>query len=219
MNAIPSPHHDLLDDVLFRPTTDGVAPAAVHAHARRLGQDATGAPALRESVAGRSRAAILLGAGRAIQASGSKLSMSQVAAAAGVAKATLYNHFRTREDVLNSLLMQEIDRVIVAVAHLELSAALTRAATAVSEHPLLEALGAHDLQSLAELGRVDVRSPGWARVAEATDALLRRSGRGGTPTVLRWLSSFVVAPADEDDIRADVEILVHGLPPLRTATR
>jgi hypothetical protein len=43
--------------------------------------------------------------------------------------------------------------------------------------------------------------------------MLQRGGLTGTPTVLRWLSSFITAPADLADIEADVAILVSGLPP------
>jgi hypothetical protein len=85
----------------------------------------------------------------------------------------------------------------------------------VSEHPLLEALGSHDPTALSVLARVDVRSDGWARIAQATDRLLVRHGRRGTPTVLRWLSSFVIAPAEAADIAADVSVLLAGLPPAR----
>jgi AcrR family transcriptional regulator len=160
----------------------------------------------------RSRAAILDGARAAVEANGTKITMAQVAARGGVAKATLYNHFRAREDVLAALLLDEIDRLVAAVSHLELSQALITAAVAVSEHPLLEALGGQDTTALAVLARVDVRSPGWARVAQAVERLLRRSGRAGTPTVLRWLSSFIIAPAEEVDIAADVAVLLSGLP-------
>jgi len=160
----------------------------------------------------RSRTAILDGARRAVEVSGTKITMAQVAAAAGVAKATLYNHFRARDQVLLALLVDEIDRAVAAIAHLDLADALTQAALLVSEHPLLEALAAEDTATLAALARVDVRSDGWIRVAEATESLLNRSGRWGTPTVLRWLSSLVIAPADERDIAADVEVLVAGLP-------
>ncbi len=161
----------------------------------------------------RSRAAILDGARAAVEANGTKITMAQVAARGGVAKATLYNHFRAREDVLAALLLDEIDRLVAAVWPLELSRALTAAAVAISEHPLLEALGGQDTTTLAVLARVDVRSPGWARVAFAVEQLLRRDGRAGTPTVLRWLSSYIIAPADEADIAADVAVLVAGLPP------
>ena len=141
--------------------------------------------------------------------------MAQVATTAGVAKATLYNHFRTREDVLTALLMDELQGLAGSLAGLELDEALTKAATAVSEHPLLEALGGQDMTTLAALARVDVRTPGWALVAEAVERMLVEAGRGGTPTVLRWLSSFVIAPAEDRDIAGDVAVLLAGLPSTR----
>ncbi len=160
----------------------------------------------------RSRAAILLGAARAVEVSGTAVSMTQIAAAAGVAKATVYNHFRSREELLSALLLDQIDQLISDIAPLELSQALRRAALALSEHPLLESLGGDDTATLAILSRVDVRSAGWLRVAEAVEALLARSGRRGTPTVLRWLASFITAPADIVDISEDIDVLVAGLP-------
>jgi len=141
--------------------------------------------------------------------------MAQIAARAGLAKATLYNHYRDREEVLAELLLAEVDELIDAVAHLPLPVALAQAAIAISEHPLLEALGETDAEALSVLARVDVRGAGWARAAQATERLLARRGRRGTPTVLRWLASFVIAPADQDDIAADVAVLVAGLPPIR----
>jgi AcrR family transcriptional regulator len=213
MSATPSRRTDPLTDILLRPTTTGSLSAAAISRARELGQQPSDLPNRAGNALARSRSAILAGAGRAVEVSGTRLSMAQVAAAAGVAKATLYNHFRTREDVLSSLMIAEIDRLIGEVAHLDLPEALSRAALAVSEHPLLEALGGEDTATLAFLARVDVRSIGWKRVAEATDAMLSRTGRRGTPTVLRWLSSFVTAPAEEPDIAADVAVLIAGLPP------
>ena len=114
-------------------------------------------------------------------ANGTKITMSQVAARAGVAKATLYNHYRAREDVLADLLLVEIDSIIAAVEHLSLSAALHRAAVAVSEHPLLEALGAQDSAALSALAMIDVRTAGWARVGQAVDRMLAAPGPSGYP--------------------------------------
>ena len=54
----------------------------------------------------RTRAALLDGARRAVEMSGTKITMAQVAASAGVAKATLYNHFRTRDAVLSALVLR-----------------------------------------------------------------------------------------------------------------
>src|SRR4051794_988350 len=49
---------------------------------------------------GRTRAAVLDGAGRAIEKHGSRrATMADIANLAGVAKGTLYNHFRTKDAV------------------------------------------------------------------------------------------------------------------------
>lgn len=209
----PSRRPDPLVDILLCPTTG--RPLPVPGHGSGGATEAAEPAASRASIARRSKAAILDGARAAVLANGTRVTMAQIAARAGVAKATLYNHYRAREDVLAELLLAEIDELIGSVAHLPLPAALTRAAIAISEHPLLEALGDTDLVALSVLARVDVRSAGWARVAQATERLLARRGRRGTPTVLRWLASFVIAPADPEDVAADVTVLVAGLPPAR----
>src|ERR1022692_2179669 len=104
MTAPSSGRPDPLTEILLRPTAGGSMSAALVARAERLGQ---GAEILVRpgSVLARSRTAILTGAGRAVEVSGTRVSMAQIAAAAGVAKATLYNHFRTREEVLGALLI------------------------------------------------------------------------------------------------------------------
>lgn len=158
----------------------------------------------------RSRGAILAGARKAVLASGTRITMSQVATEAGVAKATLYNHFRTREELLHALLLDEIDGAVEKLGRLELGDALRRAACLVSDHPLLEALGAEP-DVLADLARVDVRSDGWKRIADAVDVILGGYRLRGAPTILRWLSSFIAGPADASDIALDVEILLYGL--------
>ncbi len=205
-------------DALFPTTGSGVAPLGTPSRSAvsRVAASRAVAGASRSAHAmARSRTAILDGARQAVAADGVKITMAQVATTAGVAKATLYNHFRTREDVLTALLMDELQGLAGSLAGLELDEALTKAATAVSEHPLLEALGGQDMTTLAALARVDVRTPGWALVAEAVERMLVEAGRGGTPTVLRWLSSFVIAPAEDRDIAGDVAVLLAGLPSTR----
>jgi AcrR family transcriptional regulator len=138
--------------------------------------------------------------------------MAQVAAAAGVAKATLYNHFRTRDAVLAGLLAAEVETLIEAHGERPLASALVDAATAISEHPVRRALAQLEPAVLAGLGRVDLTVPGWQRARAAVGVLLARESRGGTELVLRWLASFVVSPADRPTIVADVSALLGGLP-------
>jgi AcrR family transcriptional regulator len=160
----------------------------------------------------RTRAALLAGAARAVVKTGTKITMSQVAANSGVAKATLYNHFRTRDAVLGALLEHEVAVLLEGVAHAPLDRALVAAATNVSNQPLLRALAVVEPATLAAIARVDLTADGWRAARDAVKAALQRAGVGGTDIVLRWLASYLLTPADADAIADDVRILLAGLP-------
>ena len=82
------------------------------------------------------RRGLLEGAARAFADNGVRRStMQSIAAAAGVAKATLYNHFRTKDDVARALLAVELDRLT------DLAAAPAETAAPVAE-PALALVGA-----------------------------------------------------------------------------
>jgi AcrR family transcriptional regulator len=197
---------DPLIDALFRPT------AAPLQDASAAPVRVTGTRSRAGNAMNRTRAALLVGARRAVEASGTKITMAQVAAAAGVAKATLYNHFRTREAVLSALLADEIEQLIDRAAGRALPEALETAATALSEHPALRALARHEPATLTALGRVDATAAGWRQARDAVRAAVAAADRGGAGLVLRWLASHVVSPSTPDVIAADVEVLVAGLP-------
>jgi AcrR family transcriptional regulator len=160
----------------------------------------------------RTRAALLDGARRAVEVSGTKITMAQVAAAAGVAKATLYNHFRTREAVLEALLLDEVSALAERAHGQALPEALVAVAEALSDHPLLAKLARAEPGTIAALGRIDRRAEGWRIAAAAVDELLAADGRTGRGLVLRWLASFVVSPAGSDAVAEDVAALVAALP-------
>src|SRR3954466_12889539 len=101
---------DPLFNTLFRPTTLSPVVASA-APVRERGTRTRAGNAM-----DRTRAALMIGAARAVQQSGIRITMAQVAAEAGVAKATLYNHFRTREAVLAGLLSAEGEALIAAHA-------------------------------------------------------------------------------------------------------
>jgi AcrR family transcriptional regulator len=197
---------DPLIDALFRPT------AAPLQDASAAPVRVTGTRSRAGNAMNRTRAALLAGARRAVEASGTKITMAQVAAAAGVAKATLYNHFRTREAVLSALLADEIEQLIDRAAGRALPEALETAATALSEHPALRALARREPATLTALGRVDATAAGWRQARDAVRAAVAEADRGGAGLVLRWLASHVVSPSTPDVIAADVEVLVAGLP-------
>ena len=167
----------------------------------------------------RTRAALLDGARRAVEVSGTKITMAQVAAAAGVAKATLYNHFRTREAVLAALLLDEVRRARRPRGR---QAAGRRAGhappTAISDSPLLRALARVEPGTVAALGRIDRTALGWQRALSGVDAALSGAGRARRRTVLRWLASYLLSPARPAEIAADLAVLLAALPDAPTAT-
>jgi AcrR family transcriptional regulator len=197
---------DPLFDTLFRPTT--VSPLiASAAPVRQKGTHSRAGNAMN-----RTRAALLAGAARAVEVSGTKITMAQVAAAAGVAKATLYNHFRTREAVLAALLEHEVDALVGAQDGKPLGVALVDAAAAIASHPVRRGLARVEPAVLAGLARIDDGAAGWRRARAAVESALAAESRAGTDTVLRWLASFLLSEAELELIAADVAILLTGLP-------
>ena len=197
---------DPLFDTLFRPTT--IAPAIASAAPVR----AAGTRSRAGNAMNRTRSALLDGALHSVEVNGTKITMAQVAAAAGVAKATLYNHFRTREAVLSAVLAAEVARLVDEFAGQPLSDALGGAATALARHPVLRALARIEPATLAALGCVDVSAEGWRTAREGVAAVLATESRGGTDTVLRWLASYVITPASPASVAADLAVVLAGLP-------
>ena len=198
---------DPLFDTLFRPTT--VVPAiASAAPVRERGTRSRAGNAMN-----RTRAALLDGARRAVLVSGTKITMAQVAAAGGVAKATLYNHFRTREAVLAALVVDEVGALASRAAELPLDRALAETAHALATHPALRALARNEPATIAALGRIDLRCEGWRRALDAITAALAAEELGGAELVLRWLASYLLSPAPPTTIADDLAILLAALPP------
>jgi AcrR family transcriptional regulator len=197
---------DPLFDTLFRSTTP--APAVASAAPVR----AAGTRSRAGNAMNRTRAALLDGARRSVEASGTKITMAQVAVAAGVAKATLYNHFRTREAVLSALLADEVTRLVEQFADRPVADALGGAANALARHPLLRALARVEPGTLAAIGHIDVTADGWRSAREGVAAVLATESRGGADTVLRWLASYLLTPDDPEAVAADLVILLAGLP-------
>lgn len=197
-----------LADTLFRPTTLSPVVASA-APVREPGTRSRAGNAMN-----RTRSALMSGAAEAVRSSGTKVTMAQVAMDAGVAKATLYNHFRTRDAVLASLVVHEVQTIIAAQAGKPLAEALADAATRIAEHPVRSGLAHVEPAVLARLGRIDLEAAGWAAASAAVGEALCAAGRGGTDTVLRWLASYVVSPSGRSAILADIAVLMTGLPVL-----
>ncbi len=169
----------------------------------------------------RTRTGLLDGARRAVAQHGTRrTTMNDIAAEAGVAKATLYNHFRTKDDVWAALVEAEVRAVAAECAELDLVDALAHAARRISEHAALRQVA--DAEPAALAGLLARRRPpaaGWRAAEETVRSRLAAAGLSGDDLVLRWLGSHLAAPATPPAIRTAAEALARGLPPDPAADR
>ena len=169
---------------------------------------------------GRTRTAVLDGAARAVAAGGArKTTMADIAAAAGIAKGTLYNHFRTKEAVfaaaLESGIAELADDAAKSAADSGLAAGLSLAAASLSDSPALTRLRA---EPAALLPLVSVGDSGlWTCAREGVARVLAAGGGRcdgvATDLVLRWLVSFAAAAAGDADGSAHVVAACLTPPP------
>jgi AcrR family transcriptional regulator len=167
---------------------------------------------------GRTRAAVLDGAGRAIEKHGSRrATMADIANLAGVAKGTLYNHFRTKDAVYAAALdtgLRILAEECATAAGDELADALALAAERLSTSPPLRRVATDEPAVLASLTAVSTGGE-WDVARDSVRAALAAAGRTtsapAVDVVLRWLVSFVGNPGR--DVEAQAALLAAGLPP------
>ena len=143
------------------------------------------------------RRGLLEGAARAFADNGVRRStMQSIAAAAGVAKATLYNHFRTKDDVARALLAVELDRLTDLAGARPPGEALAALSDALGGHPVLRRLAEVEPDVLAGLLAVD--GDRWAGLRDRLAGALRTDA-DGADLVARWLLGVVVQPGRSID--------------------
>ncbi|MDQ6649886.1 MAG: TetR/AcrR family transcriptional regulator [Actinomycetota bacterium] len=169
---------------------------------------------------GRTRSNVLDGAARSIVKYGSRrTTMADIAALGGVAKATVYNHFRTKPEVYAALAVAEVEALAAECASVlaaeGFAEALARAADRIGGHPVVRRLALDEPAMLAGLAMPSA-APGWQAARAAVCAGLDRAGRSSeAPTldlVLRWLSSHLLWPGGQDELTLAAGLLAAGLP-------
>jgi AcrR family transcriptional regulator len=149
----------------------------------------------------RTRDAVLAGAALGIARYGSRrTTMADIAVLGGVAKATLYNHFRRKADVYVALVEAEVRRIASATTDLaasDLAAALTFAAEQVACHPAVRRLAAEEPEVVAVmLVLTGGEEPSLPR--SSTAAVLAAAGCEARPDrvdlVLRWVAGHLAVP-------------------------
>jgi AcrR family transcriptional regulator len=141
---------------------------------------------------GRTRLGLLAGAARAFAEHGLRRStMQSIAAAAGVAKATLYNHFRTKDEVVAALLAAELDRLIALAAALPLDQALATLSDELGAHPVLRRLAGTEPEVLTAL--LGAEAERWAELIGRLAGALQLDA-DGAELAGRWLLGVVLQP-------------------------
>ena len=164
----------------------------------------------------RTRTAILAAAADCVARNGvRRTTMSEVSSSGGIAKATLYNHFRTKSDLLEGLLLARIDELGDRAAGAgDLAAALRLVAAELAASPALRHVAAEEPEVVAVIAQ-----PGVGRVWDCARSSVAQvlAGTGGrtdaaaVDLVLRWLVTQAVAPADEAQAATAAQLLAGGL--------
>jgi AcrR family transcriptional regulator len=153
---------------------------------------------------GRTRESALRGALAAVEKYGSrKATMGDIALLAGIAKATLYNHFRTREDVYLAVVANEVDSVATAARTKVpegFDVAVAEAARLIGDHVALRKIAAQDPAALAVLATPG-DGPAWTAARTQIAGALSDCGYVDSPAavdvVLRYLASQLLAPSTD----------------------
>jgi AcrR family transcriptional regulator len=164
----------------------------------------------------RTRAAVLDGASRAVEKHGArKATMADIASLAGIAKGTLYNHFRAKEAVYAAALdagIRTLAAECTAAAREDLSDALGIAAERIGSNPALRRIAADEPATLAVL-MTPTDMPLWGLARSAIRDVLVAAGVATSTSsidlVLRWLTSFM-ASAGTDSV-AQANLIAAGV--------
>ncbi|HEX7404903.1 MAG TPA: helix-turn-helix domain-containing protein [Candidatus Nanopelagicaceae bacterium] len=154
----------------------------------------------------RTRSAILEATKKLIAEHGLQVtSMIEIADTAEVSRATLYNHFRSKESVVRGLLESEVTRIL-AIASSEGSAggALARISMEISSDPALATMRAYDSALLTQLLSAGA-DPLWQQVHEVLMQILDSQER--VELALRWLIGQVFAPLTAEQSAQQVGVI------------
>ena len=167
---------------------------------------------------GRGHEAALRGALTAVEKYGSrKATMGDIAMLAGIAKATLYNHFRTRDDVYLAVVVDQVGSIATtARAKLPdgLDVTIAEAARLIGEHAAVRRIAVDDPTALAALATPG-DGPAWTAARAAIASALSDCGYVDSPAavdlVLRYLASQLLAPSNVEDRTSAAALLMNAI--------
>jgi AcrR family transcriptional regulator len=167
---------------------------------------------------GRTHEAALRGALAAVEKYGSrKATMGDIAMLAGIAKATLYNHFRTRDDVYLALVTDQVGSIASAARTKVtdgLDVAIAEAARLLGEHAGVRKVALDDPAAVAALVTPG-DGPAWAAARAQIAGALSDSGYVDSPAaidlVLRYLASQLLTASAADERNQAAALLMNAV--------
>ena len=155
-----------------------------------------------------SRTAILRGTKIVITEVGSyESNMQDIATRAEVSRATVYNHFSDKEEMMYSLLESEIHRLIaLAKSAPSLGAALHLLSAEISRDPALRKMVITDPLDIARFVTI-AENPLWLLIKSSLADLFGDS----SGLILHWLIGQVASPLSASDSAAQAEQLARTL--------
>ncbi|MFM9151786.1 MAG: TetR/AcrR family transcriptional regulator [Candidatus Planktophila sp.] len=137
-----------------------------------------------------------------------KISMIDISTESQVARATLYNHFRDKNSVVEALLASEVIRIIEAAQTAGTPAdVLESLSIAISSDPALAGLRQHDPALIAQL-LIHSEHRLYLDLARAIFATTQ--SQSATGLAMRWLLGQVVQPLTPEQSRDQATLLVEN---------
>jgi AcrR family transcriptional regulator len=163
--------------------------------------------ALQGGVHRRTESAILEGTKSLIALHGiSRITMIDIADASEVSRATLYNHFRDKNAVLESLITSEVERLVAIASKSGTPAdALESLSREISADTALVAMRTHDAQLLIAI-MSHAENPLYLTLARCIFAATK--SEAGTGLAMRWLLGQIMQPLTPKQSREQAELLV-----------
>jgi len=163
------------------------------------------------SVVNRTRTALIDGARIVLSEVGVReANMITIADRSRVARATLYNHFRDKEEILHALLDSEIARMSeLAKSASHRTEALYLLSRDIFDNSALRKVAELEPHLIARMVTIS-ESEKWSEVRKTLQAVLYCSRESGE-LVLRWLLSQFFSPIPESARRAAVEKIESSL--------
>ena len=142
------------------------------------------------------------------------LTMSGVADASGLARATVYNHVRDREELLAVMtIAMRTEFVSLAQSHTSAREGLAALAHWIALGPALNGLREFNAQSLVGLASAVVAFPEdiALEVMNVLGAWGVHSDLSAAEAAIRWLSSYLLAPGTASERETGADLLAASL--------